>query len=370
MRMMRLSILPLVLLVGIASRYAEAQPAAEEALELTSQRRLIDVSAVAVYQSYDDHDLNVSQFSIPISVSIPIGRATTLSLRASRASVTSSEITDLSGATDPQVVLAYARSAGAGSVVFSLGINLPAGKQELTTEEFQTAAFLSQTAFDYRVPSYGQGLGLSPSLVWAIPIGSNAVIGLGGTYNYRGSYKPIDTLEDDYTPGDEVLVTGGFDARLGPTSALSLDVTYTLYSTDKLGEQEVFEAGAKTTLTALYRYLNGFNELRILGLYRRRAESEVLMEGTLTRQVSQTIPDQIMLQVTYRLRLSRSFSATLLVAGRKFDETEIVEERTLFDVGVLPSMRVSKTATIVTRFIYTAGTITGFEASGGLVMRF
>ena len=53
-----------------------------------------------------------------------------------------------------------------------------------------------------------------------------------------------------------------------------------------------------------------------------------------------------------------------------FDETQIVEERTLFDVGVLPSVRVSKTATVVTRFVYTAGTITGFEASGGVALRF
>ena len=145
------SILLLVLLVNVVTRQAEAQ-AEQGALELTSQRRPIDVSVMGVYQSYDDNDLTVSQFSIPISVSIPLGRETTLSLRASRASATSTEITDLSGATDPQVALAYARPVGAGSLVLSLGLNLPAGKQELTT-----AALHRSLRKQDRSPKWGAG---------------------------------------------------------------------------------------------------------------------------------------------------------------------------------------------------------------------
>jgi hypothetical protein len=248
----------------------------------------------------------------------------------------------------------------------SLGANLPTGKQDLTIEEFTTLFLLAQNAFDFTVPGFGHGLGISPSIALALPVNPNVVMGIGASYQHRGGYRPVDFLQEDYQPGSELLLTGGMDFRVNPSTSFSLDATFTMYQADRIGDLDVYESGGKTTLTAMVRQVRGFNEWRLIALYRSRAKSNELAGAELVAQDERTIPNQLLLRGSYAARLSASLTAVLLAEGRFFDETEIYPGRNVFDLGVLPQLRLGESAVLLTRFVYTLGTITGIEAGGGL----
>ncbi|GMQ80759.1 MAG: hypothetical protein BMS9Abin05_0188 [Rhodothermia bacterium] len=356
----------LVAAVLLASSPLLPALAQQGAINLGAQRQAVRASARALYQSYDDDTLSVSQLSIPLSVTAPLGNDLTLSFFVSQMSTTGDKMEDLSGLSDAQLILSYARRAGAGSVIISLGANLPTGKKDLTKEEFETAVLISQRAFDFQVPSLGQGFGLSPSVTWAVPVGANTAVGLGASYQVRGTYRPLDTLTGDYTPGNEILLTGGLDTRLNTESTLSLDVTHTIYASDQLREVDIFEAGSKTNVSAMYRYVRGFNELRLVGVYRKRAKSSERVDSVLVTQTIQTIPDQAIVRASYRMRLQSAVALTFLAEGRFFNKSKRYPKRSMIDVGVVPSYPISPQTSLVGRFVYTLGTITGLEAGVGL----
>ena len=339
--------------------------AQQGATNLGTRRHAVSASAMALYQSYEEDSLSVSQLSIPLSITAPLGSDLAISLYASQMSTTGDGLGDLSGLSDAQLVLSYSRRLGSGSVVVSLGANLPSGKKDLTQEEFSTVIRISQRAYDFRVPSLGQGFGVSPSITWAMPVAANTAIGIGASYQVRGAYRPLDSLTDEYTPGNEILVTAGLDTRLSTESTLSLDVTHAIYAVDQLGERDIFEAGAKTSVSAMYRYVQGFNELRLVGIYRKRAKSNEIVESVLVTETIQTIPDQITGRASYRMRLQPALNLTLLAETRLFSESK-QPKRSMFDVGVEPSYRISSEASVIGRFVYTLGTITGFEGGAGI----
>jgi len=360
----RICAITLCLLLGAAPATAR-----QTNVSLASGRQPVRGSVTAVYQSYDDDGFKASELSIPISISAPLGSNITMSLHAAQMSV-SGDLVKLSGISDTQVILSYARRAGNGSFVFSLGASLPTGKSDLTQEEFTTVILISQRAFDFRVPSLGQGFGIAPSLTYAVPVGAGTALGLGASYQVRGAYKPFDTLTEDYTPGNEILLTGGVDTRIDARSALSFDVSHSIYAADQLGGVEVYEAGGKTTISAMYRNVVGFNEFRLVGTYRTRAKSSELSGGELVTAGSRTLPNQFNLLASYRKRVQEDFEVTALAEGRMFDKTSLYEKRSMVDLGLVPSYRLSPEATLVGRFVYTLGTITGLEAGAGVSVAF
>ncbi len=278
------------------------------------------------------------------------------------------DVPDLSGLSDAQLFVSYAARAGSGSLVFSLGTNLPIGKVELSEAEFATAILVSQRAYNFRVPSLGQGPGFSPSVTVAFPMGTNTALGAGLAYQFRGEYKPFDFQESNYNPGNEFLLTAGINTRLNAQSGISFDVAHSIYASDTFSGTTVYEAGSKTTVTAMYRYVVRFDELKLLAAYRTRAKNNSLVGGELITEDVRSIPNQVNFQATYKKRINPGVQVTALVEARLFNESSIVQKRTMIDIGVMPSMKISSQASVIGRFIYTLGTITGFEAGVGVAM--
>ncbi|MFB3105756.1 MAG: hypothetical protein ACE1ZA_12665, partial [Pseudomonadales bacterium] len=173
----------LVMTLGLAAEGV----AQDDALYLSSQQQPVRISIGALYQSYTENDSSLSEVSIPLAISIPIGRNLGVSLIASQASASGDNVESLSGVSDVQVGLSYYQKIGQGSVVVSLGVNLPSGKRELTQDEFETSIFLSQHFFNFRVPGFGQGFNISPGVIMAFPVSENAVFGVGASYQIKGS---------------------------------------------------------------------------------------------------------------------------------------------------------------------------------------
>ena len=356
-------ILLLLLLLGLAAEGA----AQDDALYLSSQQQPVRISIGASYQSYAEDGGDLSEFSIPLAISIPLGRRLGVSVLASQASASGDNVESVSGVSDAQVGLSYYQQVGQGSVVLSLGANLPSGKRELTQDEFATSIFLSQHFYNFRVPGFGQGFNVSPGLVVALPVSEDVVLGVGASYQVKGGYKPIEGM-DDYDPGDEILLTGGFDYRLSRTTNLSADVTYTRYGSDTFGGRDVYTSGDKLTITAqLLGYLR-VHELRLVARYRGLSKgSRPAVPGAADESL-QTLPGQVLLRGSYRHRVSPAFTLGLLAQARLFDETDVFEARNLFDVGLAPVVALSDKVALRLRFLYTLGNFTGFETGGGLAV--
>ena len=336
---------------------------------LSSQREPLRIVVGAVYQQYQDlDDTEVTQLSTPVALFVPVGRRLGLSVTTSYATAEGDDLETISGLSDVQVGASFYQQLGEGSLVLNLGVNVPVGEREFTADEFTTAVVLGQHYFDFRVPSFGQGLNIAPGLTLAYPVSERVAVGVGVAYQNRGGFRPVDGLNVDYDPGDEVMVTGGLDVKLSTISALSVDVSYTMFDADVLGEAEVFTPGDKLVLTGQVLGRPGRSLLQLLGRYRTQDKSTFPAGSGLADRDLRVVPAQALIRGLYRPRLADALSVGLLVQARIFEETELFEALTLTDVGVLPTFYFGSVA-LETRFIYTSGNVSGFEAGGGLSIR-
>ncbi|MFQ5570999.1 MAG: hypothetical protein ACE5G0_15070, partial [Rhodothermales bacterium] len=323
-------LLLLLLMLGLAAEGA----AQESSLYLSSQQQPVQISLGALYQNYTEDDNSISEFSIPLMLSIPVGDRFGLSLVANQASATGDSLESVSGVSDAQVGVSYYQRLGRSSLVVSLGVNLPSGKRELTVDEFETSIFLSQHFYNFRVPGFGQGFNISPGFVFAFPAGENVVLGVGASYQVKGGFKPQEGMTDDYDPGDELLVTGGLDYRIDRASNLSVDVTFTHYQSDALGDEEVYATGDKVTATAQWLHYIGPHRIQLVGRYRSQSKSTRPAVFGQAEAELRTLPTQFLARGSYRHQVSPTLFLGVLAQGRIFDETTFFESKTLVDLGL------------------------------------
>lgn len=336
---------------------------------LTSRHQPMRVVLQPTYQYYEDNGVQLTEWSLPLQATIPIRERLQLSVRASVASADGevelgNEPEQVSGLGDVQASLSYTRELGEGSLIMSAGVNAPTGKQELTLAEFTTATLLSRNFYDFRVPSFGQGLGLATGATWALPVGDDLVLGLGGSFQYQGGFTPFEGMEETYEPGNEVLATGGLDYRLSRTSALSGDVALTLYGTDTLGDTDEFEAGNKVSAKVQYVRNQRYNTLRLMARYEGREKSTFpATAGGATEM--QLLPNQGTLRGSYTTRLREGVRLEVEAIGRHFGETTSTDSKTLVTVSLMPQFDVGDGLRVAPRVAYTGGSFTGLE--GGLM---
>ncbi|GMQ80601.1 MAG: hypothetical protein BMS9Abin05_0029 [Rhodothermia bacterium] len=59
--------------------------------------------------------------------------------------------------------------------------------------------------------------------------------------------------------------------------------------------------------------------------------------------------------------LSGTFWTSVLTEGSLYDKTPAFQGRYVFDIGIVPTYRLSQETSVVSRFIYMTGTISGFD---------
>jgi hypothetical protein len=319
------------------------------------------------YQKYVlDEDRHIEEISFPVYLAVPIGRSTGISLRASPATVNGRDLAPISGLSDAQVQLSHAATLRGSSFVFNLGLNLPSGRRALTQEELATTVQLSRNFFDFRTPAFGQGFNISPGVTWAFPAGDMLVLGIGVAYQYKGSFKPLEGMDESYQPGSEILITGGADVRIAPGAALSGDVTYTRYGTDKIGSEDVFESGDRVVATVQLLRYQGFDALRVVGRFRTRGKGSLPAPGADAVPALQTLANQLDLFTSYRMETTSATSIGLHAGVHYFDESDVFSSKLLFSAGVTPEMRLANAVDFWTRFSVRLGDFTGLEAGTGL----
>jgi hypothetical protein len=314
--------------------------------------------------------LSFSEFGTSVSVYLPLNRSTSVSLRGGQA-LSGGDVSSLSGMTDMQVGIGYYWETL--NAIVSCGINIPSGKKELTDDEFVTSLIFSSPIFNFRYPSFGQGIGINPGIAWVFPVDEGVVLGLGGAYQYKGKYRPRTGIDEDYKPGDEILLTGGVDFRLNEISTFSTDVVFTTYGTDKIGDEEVFASGVAISANVQYKQYFKENELWLFLRYRSKAKSEVGSATGLVPESERIEPNRFEFLGQYRIVFNSRFSARLLAEARIFEETgSAFSGAKLFGIGVAPVFTLPSGLNFPGRLKFQIGTekgaqsITGFEIGVGI----
>jgi hypothetical protein len=336
---------------------------------LTSEERPIRITVQPTYQRFEDEGRTLTQWSVPLQMVVPFRDRWQVSIRGSGASAGGDNVQTLSGLTDVQAALSYARPVGEGSVILNANVNAPTGKKELSQGEFITATLLSQNFYRFRVSSFGQGLGAGTGVTWAFPVTESVVFGLGGAFQYHASYDPVAGRQQEYDPGEEGRFTAGIDIQLTRMSALSADLSLFLYGTDTVGGGDRFDAGNYGSVRVQYLHRGDGQTLRILGRYRQQEKSTLPIRNGSDREL-QVLPSHGMLQARYTVGLSESVDVRVSAAGHWYEETTAFGGKTLGTIGVEPRFAVGERVSIAPRAAYTAGDITGLEGGVGLMGQF
>lgn len=360
-----------LLFAALAVPAAHAQASQPSALYADQERQPIQISVGGIYQAYSNDTEDITEFSVPLSLRLPFGENIALSFLTNYATVSVSEdgeeIATVSGIGDVQAIASYFQPVGAASLVFSLGVNATTGNSALTFQEYQTLTIAGQTAYDLRVPTFGQGLRVVPAVTYAFPVGERVAFGLGASYQYRGPYEPLEDLPNTYDPGEEVLLTAGADLEITPTSSASVDVSLGLTGNDEFGTEgnmRAFEPGNTVAVTGQYLLLWGFHELRAVARYRARGAAS-FPDSPVDAQTA--VPNQIQFYTDGRFELSPTFDLGARARVRLFGESVLFgESLTLVDVGLFPAVMATERLGVTGRFVYTLGSFSGFTAGAGL----
>jgi hypothetical protein len=195
---------------------------------------------------------NVVEESAPVSLSVPLSNRILISV-ANAPAVSTLDSMKLQGITDTRLGFSYV--VPGDKVWINGGASLPTGVTKLTQNELSVATILSETAFDYRVPVFGQGTNANLGLAYAYAAQRRLILGFGASYVYKGEYQPasITGFSEKYDPGDEVSVNAGLDyTTFSKSERLSLDLTVTNYLPDKLDGQNFIQSGLRLMTLAVY----------------------------------------------------------------------------------------------------------------------
>lgn len=327
-----------------------------------SQKGFLQITPV--YQSWTfESDYTLSETTLPLMVYFPINRQASLSLRSNQATV-GGDANQLSGLTDTQLQASYYLENM--NLVLTMGLNIPSGKKELSTEEFQTSALISYTYLNFRVPNFGQGFNISPGISWAAPVSDKLVIGVGATYQLKGGFNPMENMPDPYNPGDEILATLGFDIKLSRLTSFALDFIYTKYGEDKIGDLKVFNSGDKYMASWQVHTYIGMHELRVIGRYRSKGKNSYYIGGVFQTEPERTTPDQLEGISYFNYFVNHKLSIKFLAEGRSFFATSAYKPVDLGGLGISPLFKVNNKMMIPVTFKYFFGDIQGVQSFHGL----
>ncbi len=229
------------------------------------------VTMGVIHQQWTVQDSGtISQQSAPLTVSVPLGDRLLLSVSNSGV-MTKFDTTEVSSLVDTRLSLSYVLPGD--KIWLTGGVSIPTGKTNLSASQLTVASFISQNAFAYHVPTFGQGFNGNLALVYAGTITRRMVLGIGASYYFKGKYEPIETVQKiEYDAGDEFSLNLGYDfITYSKVARISLDLTATYFLKDKItdnsGTRTIFQLGERVIGLLAYSLrtenLNHLAQLRV-----------------------------------------------------------------------------------------------------------
>jgi hypothetical protein len=216
----------------------------EEPLRLQS---LTGGEAAISYEMWKAGEDRISEWAFPVSLVMPVNARLQFWTRTAPAFATlaSGVSYSLGGLSD--ILVGGHWLTMSDHLLVHFGMNLPAGRTGLSTEEYSVASVLSRPVFNFNVPEMGQGFDLHLGVNGAIQLGEFTA-GAGLSYLLKGGFKPFEDYDGVYDPGDEWSVTLGLEREtyIGDTPLKFIgDMLYTSYGTDLWMDGPVYRSGSR-----------------------------------------------------------------------------------------------------------------------------
>jgi hypothetical protein len=186
----------------------------------------------------------ISQMAVPIVYVLPVASSLSVDLSTAFARTSLSRPSEtIVAMTDTRVRASWVTLDN--TLLVSGGLVLPTGQSAIKPDQQIVATSIANPVLDFPVSWYGQGLGFTASLAYAVELDAT-VLGFGfGTY-LRGSFKPSTEVEAEYDAGNEFTALAGAETsfRTGSSSWRILgDIDFTWYGPDTYDGQQVFRSG-------------------------------------------------------------------------------------------------------------------------------
>lgn len=372
-------------IVCIGTTSLQAQGPASGYGEKLLFRGLSGVTFGGITQTWTIKDSGtVQQYSAPVSVSLPISNRVLLSL-SSAAATAKFDTANIQGVTDTRLSLSYVFPGDKLWLV--AGVSFPTGHSKLSANEIAVTTLLSQTAFGYKVPVFGQGLNGNLGLTYAMPITRRFIAGFGINYFYKGKYEPVSIpfTTISYAPGGEVSGNIGFDyITLSKKFRFSADLNGTYFFQDKLNNTVIFQSGVRFIgfFAATIRTESFLHSLQMRSRF--RGENSYFTNG-----LEKKFPSVLQFELQYGAQktLSSWLTGTLNAEIKNYSEDQIPVGAAIITTGkalvygagidmlftfsnfILPDVSVKYNQGTVT-LENTPLTVTGFEAGINLKMAF
>ncbi|HHP7238388.1 hypothetical protein [Longibacter sp.] len=315
-----------VLVVHAPDAFAQNSGAAMPETDATPEQRSVVVGIEPAYQTLSEDGNSIDQLSSEIWLSVPIGSETTVWAKSQGATTTATSLSRTTRWGDTQAGVSTGLPMGDHRLAASLRVNVPSGQPAV--DSLGTSILLSQTAFGLRLPNYGRGWSVSPSLTAVFTAGDRWTLGVGALYRLVGGYTPFDGIDATYAPGNEVLLNGGFDWRFSRTAAWSLDVAYTAYGTDQFDDVDAFDPGSRWTLTSQVQMMRANRHIRVLARYTGQGRGDVpslsgLGPPDAASTNVQALPRSFTGRLDYRVAPTEGFAFRLGGGISHYDATDI-----------------------------------------------
>lgn len=205
------------------------------------------VQTAPTFQSYDvkvPFSEKISQFSVPLFVSMPVLPALTIDVGTAFATATlerqavdasgnpTTVKSEMSGLTDTQVRANY--TFGQDFLVLTLGVNAPTGSATVDAGELDAATRIGSDFLMFPISGFGSGFGLTGGVAVARPVGSWN-FGFGASVRHSSEYEPFRDASGTalkFQPGPEYRARLGIDHPFG-TGQVSFGLTFSQYGDDK-----------------------------------------------------------------------------------------------------------------------------------------
>ena len=248
--------------------------------------RDFSVTVAPNYRSFSlDDELAASSASLmllPVAVALPLGDRFSFDAYAAYARgrvETTSGTLELSGPVDTQLRGVWAATPNAR---VTAGVNLPTGNATHSAEEAQVAALLATDLLGFREASFGVGLGVTTGVALAHQLGAWGV-GYGASYRFAGEFEPSEDADVVYSPGDEVVARLALDRNVGTGGKVTLGGTFQHFSEDEIGEDNLFQPGARIRGDASYAFRMGASSTMtffLSDMWRQEGEVSLLSESS------------------------------------------------------------------------------------------
>lgn len=222
------------------------------------------------YQSFDfDQGLGADRAElilVPVAARVPLtsveGLTFDLYSAWARGSVqVADSVYRLNGVVDTGLRGAYQATPWA---LVTVGVNIPTGNSQHTTEEALVASVLSTDLLGFQEATWGRGFAVTSSVAVARTVG-NFGLGLAASYSLRGKFNPAaednpgtsaDESALEYQPGSERRVRLGVDRNFG-NSTLTVGATFINYAQDQADGRNLFQAGNRFRFDGSYAFRMG-----------------------------------------------------------------------------------------------------------------